>query len=395
MPSNVTGFTINGSINFELSKFPALEEAMAGVLASNWGQCPLTGAPANTVDAASRIVVGQTLKTFTIEKRFPRLDSVPGALNTVAVTGVGGTTGITVTPAGTSVGSGVMRIEVGVAGKPPHSWEVLIPAGSDPATAATAIVNSIGAPGNGSGWAAVATGADVDITVDPAPGVAPTYDVGTATVSTDKYIYQRFTGCTYSALSLSVSPNSPVTGSVTVVGGTPTLSNTPLPGATYQSAGTNPVFTAPEVMALSIGTALGLSKNCWTSLTINLDSQNRGIPCIGSKGDREVVLGSLSASVSGDVYFSDQTILEYILNNQTMGDSEIILSNGNDVYRFDFFQMKPISGRVAAGGPGQDMVIPVEFQPAPVPVCSTAQEKWNSSVLISTVATAPARMPVP
>jgi hypothetical protein len=207
----------------------------------------------------------------------------------------------------------------------------------------------------------------------------------TAASAADEFFYQRFRGASYSTFSLSISPNQTITGSVGIVGGDPELDVMPLAGATYQSAGSNPTFTAPQVMELSIGQSMGIGTHCWTSLNIDLDSQNRGIPCIGSQGDREVVLGTLTASVSGDVYFSDQAILEALLNNESIGDSTITLSDANgNVYRWDFFDMKPTSGQIAAGGAGQDLTIPLTLQPTPVKVCEDgAGNGWESGFILS------------
>ena len=277
-PSNVTGMAVSGDINFELAKFPALETAIAAVLGSDWGECPLGGA--STFDA-TRVTAGETLRTFTIEKRFP----------------------------------------------------------------------------------------------NPAGG----------------YFYQRFKGVSFSSLTINVSPNNPITGSVGIVGGVPELATTPITGATYVSAGSNPVFTAPEVTDLTVGAALGIGTHCWTSMTLTIDSGNRGIPCIGTQGDREVVLGTVSTTLSGDVYFSDQAVLQALLDNTTIGDGVVAFEDsGNNIYRFDLYGLKPTAGSVAAGGAGQDLVMPLTFEPTPTDVCedATAGTKWQSGLIVSTVNTA-------
>jgi hypothetical protein len=150
------------------------------------------------------------------------------------------------------------------------------------------------------------------------------------------------------------------------------------------------VFTAPQVLALTVGSALAIGTQCWTNLDISFDSQNRGISCIGTQGDREVVLGTMAISVSGDIYFSDQSILEALLNNETLGDGVFTFTNADgDIYRFDIYGLKPISGELSAGGQGQDLTIPAEFQPTPAAVCDDGSSDWTAGAVISKVNTAP------
>ena len=383
-PATVTGTSISGAINFELAKFPALEEAIAGVLASTWGECPLTGAAGGGVDSVNDITVGKTLKTFTIEKRFPNPAFVRGAIHTVTAGATGTQTADITVTAATATGTGNVKVSVETSDGKDVSVTVPINVGDDENALATAVAAALTAKG------ITASAAANVVTVDA--GTGNTVDTLTSASGADEFFYQRFRGATYSSLSLSISPNATITGSVSVIGGEPILDIMPIAGATYQSAGSHPTFTAPQVMELSVGQAMGIGTHCWTSLNINIDSQNRGIPCIGTQGDREVVLGTLTASVSGDVYFSDQAILEALLNNESIGDSVITLSDAEgNVYRWDFFKMKPTSGQISAGGAGQDLTIPLTLQPTPVRVCEDAAGNgWESGFILSTENTAPA-----
>lgn len=285
-PANITGQSIGGDISFELAPAPWFDAALGGVLAAEWGECPLTGAAGGAI-GATEIVVGKDARTFTIEKRFP-----------------------------------------------------------DPDT-----------PGS--------------------------------------YFYQWYKGATFSNMQINIVPNETVTGTVSVVGGEPELGTGTdaapgIPGSTYASAGDGAVFTAPNVSELTVGSDLDIGTNCWTSVTIGLDSQNRGIPCIGSNGDREVVLGTLAASLVGEVYFNDQDILQAMLDNQVVGDAVIILNNADsDVLRFDFFSTKPTAATVVASGTQTDVVMPLTLEPDGVTVCDDAGATWSSCVLISKTAAGP------
>jgi hypothetical protein len=382
-PSNVTGMAISGDINFELAKFPALEAAIASVLASDWGDCPLGGS--STFDA-DRITVGEDMQTFTIEKRFPNPANVAGTIHTVTTGATDAQTVDIIVDAATATGTGLVVVEL-TNSSTGISRHVSVPinVGDDESAVGTALATAVNALADFS-----ATAAANVVTVDA--GAGNTVTAVTARAGVDRYFYQRYKGVTFSTFSLAIAPNSPITGSAGIVGGSPELDYLPLAGATYVSAGNNPVFTAPQVMTLDVGQAMGIGTHCWTSLNINLDSGNRGIPCIGTIGDRETVLGTLSATVSGEVYFSDQSILEALLENKTIGDSTITLADADgNFYRWDFYGMKPTAGQVAAGGAGQDLTVPITLEPTPVAVCedAVAGTEWESGLILSTVNTAP------
>jgi hypothetical protein len=199
------------------------------------------------------------------------------------------------------------------------------------------------------------------------------------------YLYHRYVGATFSAMSLTIAPNQPITGSFTIVGGEPKLDDAMISGATYVSAGNSSGFTAPKVVQLSIGSMFGVTSHCWNSLTINVNSQNRGVPCIGTTGDREVVLGTLTAELTGNVYFSSQDVLQALLDNRTIGDAVIKMADAEtppNHYVFQFFDVKPTAGSLNAGGRGQDLVIPLTLQPSPTIVCTNAGDTWESSVVV-------------
>ena len=382
-PASVTGMSVNGSINFNLATFDALKEAIAGVLAGEWGECPLTGATGGAIDSVNRVTVGEGLQTFTIEKRFSNPNAVKGTIQSVAAGAVGSNTIDLTMSGGPAVGTGMVVVDIQIGAAESQHVAVPIAVGDTDDAVATAVATAINAL---PGMTASATAAVVTVT-GGAGGLVTTIDARTGN---DAYFYQRFRGCSYSQITFSVAPNADVTGAATVVGGVPELDVLPLAGATYVSAGNSPVFNAPRVLALTIGNNMAIGTNCWTSLDITLNSNNRGIPCIGTQGDREVVLGTFNAEMSGNVYFSNQEILQALMDNDVLGDGTVTMSNADgDVVRFDWYGLKPTAGQLAAGGAGQDLVIPVTVQPTPVKVCDDGTSDWLSGLIISTVDTAP------
>ena len=385
-PANVTGMSVSGSINFELAKFTALENAIAGVLANDWGVCPVTGTTGGAINAKTRISTGKTTKTYTLEKRFNNPAFTRGVTATASITGAAGGATAEITVAapvgGAGVGTAMIVMDIAVDGGASQHATTTVNVGDDEDAVATAVAATLNAL---PGLSAAAVGAVVTITPDTA-----TVDTLTLRQGADEYLYQRFKGTTFSTFSLSIAPNQVVTGDVGIIGGAPELDILPLPGATYVPAGNNPVFTAPQVLDLVLGD-LDVKSHCFLDFSISIDSGNRGIACLGTQGEREVVLGSLRVEINGTVYFADQKILQDILDNNTIGDGKVVLSDGaGNYYRFDLFDLKPLSAQVAAGGQGQDLTVPITLQPTPAIVCFGSA--WESPLIISTEADAPDRL---
>jgi hypothetical protein len=387
-PSNVVGTTVSGDISIELAKFPALDEAIAGILANEWGEGPLTpGSPGGAIDTADRNTVGRGLQTFTIEKRWPNLNSTPGAMPITASAAAPGASVDITLGAGTAVGSGIIVVDYQTdADANSRKVTSAIAVGDDQDAAATTLAAALDAEPNISASAVTNV-----VTVTPdAP--ATTISAIEARSGSDEYVFQRYLGCTYSALTLTTTPNQIVTGTASVVAGEPVLDYLGITGATYDSTGTSgAVFTAPEVLELTVGTLPGIDTSCWSTLTLTLDSQNREIACIGSLGSRESALGTFLATLAGEVYFvGSQAALESLLNNEVLGDTVLTFSNADDdVYRFDLYQTKITSGSVVASGQNEDVTVPVTIEPAPVVVQTDAGQDWTSSLIVSDINTAP------
>lgn len=241
----------------------------------------------------------------------------------------------------------------------------------------------------------VAASAIANVVTVTAAGGATTITALASRVGSDEFVYQRFKGCTYSALSLTTTPNAQVTGTVSVVAGEPALDYLALTGSTYTDPGSSGTFTAPRVLELTAGTLPGIATSCWSSITINLNSQNREIACIGSLGSRESALGTFVASMSGDLYFvGDQSALEALLNDTVLGTSTLTVSNAaGELYRFDLYNTKITGGTVVASGENSDVTIPVVLEPGPVKVQEDGGDIWTSSVIVSLVNTAPTLPP--
>ena len=188
------------------------------------------------------------------------------------------------------------------------------------------------------------------------------------------YLYHRFDKTAITTLSLSVSANEPITYSFGVSGGVMTLGTAILTGETYVSAGSRPVFTAPEVTELLIDGV----PYCFSSFTIDLNANVRGIDCIGTLGFREQVLGRFEASISGTAYFQSNDILQDLIDQTRFSVTTTLTDGVGNSYKFDFPVCKFTAVPVNASGTNTDVVANLSITPIYTP-------EWNYTVKVTRV----------
>lgn len=187
-----------------------------------------------------------------------------------------------------------------------------------------------------------------------------TWDMGAD--APDPYLYHRYYGCIADTCTLTITPNQPITGSFGLIGTTFDTDTDEAAGATYAPASTTQVMTAPLVTAITLlddqgNTVFDVMTSCWTNLVINFASNNRAIPCIGTLGNRESVLGRFEVTIDYSVYFANDFMTD-ALKAQT--DFKLIVSmldNLGNEYDLEFPRVRVSTAEVTAGGTGQDVVV--------------------------------------
>jgi len=164
--------------------------------------------------------------------------------------------------------------------------------------------------------------------------------------------YHRFRNCAVAQMAITIAPGAPINGSLTVSGGMmdEVLPDpNPIAGATYTSGGDEPVMTAPLVTELTIDAGT-VSARCLSEFVINMNSNVRGIQCIGTLGEREKVLGRLEINMTGTVYFASDDLLVHLLEQDTFPVSVTITDSEGASYEFEFPRCKVTAAPVTAGG---------------------------------------------
>lgn len=174
------------------------------------------------------------------------------------------------------------------------------------------------------------------------------------------FIYHRVNGAAVASASISISPGREITASVNYSGGTMDFVESAIAGSTYPDPGTRPLFAAPEVSEITV--AGSTNALCFSDLSMEFNSNVRGIECIGTLGFKEQVLGRFEATIRGTAYFVSNDLLDYLVNQNEFAATITIDDSQGNKYDFDFPRCRMTSGGAVAGGTNQDVVSNIAMQ---------------------------------
>ncbi len=188
------------------------------------------------------------------------------------------------------------------------------------------------------------------------------------------YLYHRINKSAVSRLSVSVAPGREVSASVEYSGGTMDAVEAAISGATYADPGTRPIFTAPEVSEITIAGVTNAL--CFSDLTLEFNSNVRGVECIGTLGFKEQVLGRFEATIRGSAYFVSNDLLDYLINQSDFAASVTLDDPQGNKYQFEFPRCRMTAAGANASGTNQDVVANVTIQALYDPL-------WKYTVMVT------------
>ena len=210
--------------------------------------------------------------------------------------------------------------------------------------------------------------------------------------------YHSFRDSAFVSATITITPGSPITGTATVNGGLLTLGTAPIAGALYPDPGTEPILVPSDAVVTVGGIA---STACFGAITLTFDNGTRGIQCIGTLGEKEKVRGRFNATISGQLYYATDDIVEALLDQTEMAVT-VTLKDAADsnIYEFEYPRCKVTAAPVVAGGTGTDVVIDFGIQALyDATATYTAQVTRAASVTVreggSSEPPAPRAAPVP
>ena len=165
---------------------------------------------------------------------------------------------------------------------------------------------------------------------------------------TDISKFLRSTGCQFNTMSLSVAPNSMVTGSFGIIGAGFTSSSSALGSATYSAETTTAPFDSFSGSITEGGSAIAII----TALELNVDNGMEALYVVGSADTLLPSIGKSSITGSVTAYFEDTTLMDKFVN-ETSSAIQFTLTDalGND-YIVLLPNIKYNSGNPEVSGPG-------------------------------------------
>jgi len=170
-------------------------------------------------------------------------------------------------------------------------------------------------------------------------------------------LYHRVPGTIVDGFSINVAPNAVITGTFSVLGKSMDPDEAPLAGATYVDPAYNPVMAAPTVTDITLAGVVATTE-CFSNMVVNLANNNRAVECIGFLGAKEMVLGRAEVSLNFSLYFSDNDLLQMLLDQEAIAISFKLQDTADPAnwYEFAFPRVKLSQANADATGTGADVV---------------------------------------
>ena len=160
--------------------------------------------------------------------------------------------------------------------------------------------------------------------------------------------YLRSTGCNFNTMSLSVAPNSMVTGSFGVICKGFNVASVAVTGATYNKES----VTAPFDSFSGSITEGGSSIAVVTSLELNIENGMEALYVIGSSDTLQPSIGKSMVNGSITAYFEDSTLIDKFINETSSSLSFTLTDAAGNDYLFELPNVKYNSGNPEVGGAG-------------------------------------------
>ena len=160
--------------------------------------------------------------------------------------------------------------------------------------------------------------------------------------------FLRSTGCQFNTMSLSVAPNSMVTGSFGVIGSGFSSSGTALSNATYSAESTTAPFDSFTGAITEGGSAIAII----TALELNIDNGMEALYVVGSSDTLLPSIGKSMVTGSVTAYFEDTTLMDKFVNETTSALQFTLTDAAGNDYIVLLPKVKYNSGNPEVSGPG-------------------------------------------
>jgi hypothetical protein len=162
----------------------------------------------------------------------------------------------------------------------------------------------------------------------------------------NKYI--RSTGCSFNSMSLSIAPNSMVTGSFSVIGKDLATAGSALAGASYPAATTTDPFDSFTGAITEGGSAIAVV----TALELNIENGMEAQYVVGDSTTLQPPLAKSTVTGSITAYFENTALIDKFINETSSAITFTLTDGASNDYIFNMPNVKYNSGNPEVGGPG-------------------------------------------
>ncbi len=174
--------------------------------------------------------------------------------------------------------------------------------------------------------------------------------------------FLSYRGMTVSKMALNLASGSILTGSFDFMGKNGARAAvTTLPGTTTASLTNNVMNGVSSVANILEGGAV-LSSTYIKSLSLSLDNALRGQDAIGVLGFAGIASGVASITGNLEVYFADGALYDKFIANTASSLSFRVNDGSLNGYVITLPNIKYGSGKITAGGLGQDVMVSMSYQ---------------------------------
>jgi len=160
--------------------------------------------------------------------------------------------------------------------------------------------------------------------------------------------YLRSTGCCFNSMSLSIAPNSMVTGSFGVIGKDFSIASAAITGASYAAETTTAPFDSFTGAITDGGSTIAIV----TALELNIDNGLEAQYVVGDSTSLKPPLAQSNISGSITAYFEDTTLIDKFVNETSSALTFTLTDAAGNDYLFNMPNVKYNSGNPEVGGPG-------------------------------------------
>jgi len=160
--------------------------------------------------------------------------------------------------------------------------------------------------------------------------------------------YIRSTGCNFNSMSLSIAPNSMVTGSFNIIGKDIAVTASALTGATYAAESTTEPFDSFTGSITEGGSSIATV----TALDLTIDNGIESLYVVGDDSTLNPSVGKSMVTGTVTAYFEDSSLIDKFIAETSSAMVFVLTDLAGSYYTVTLPNIKYNSGNPEVSGPG-------------------------------------------